>query len=112
MQTLISVPSGRTMVMGGLINETRGNSSQGIPLISRIPILGGLFGAQELKDNRTELVLFITPRVVENEQDVGAIVDDLRKRMEYLDRMFPTKNEPTRVPAFTMTPNLLLSPAP
>ncbi len=111
-QTLISVPTGRTMVMGGLINQTRGNTSQGLPLVSRIPVLGGLFGAQELKDNRTELVLFITPRVVESEQDVGLVIEDLRKRMEYLDRMFPVKNEPTKVPAFTMTPNLLLSPAP
>ncbi len=111
-QTLISVPSGRTMVMGGLINETRGNTSQGLPLISRIPILGGLFGAQELKDNRTELVLFITPSVVETEQDLAAAIQDLRKRMDYLDQMFPSKDQPSKVPAFNMTPNLLLSPAP
>jgi len=111
-QTLISVPTGQTMVMGGLINETRGNSSQGIPLVSRIPILGGLFGSQELKNNRTELVLFITPRVVEDEKDVGMVIDDLRKRMEYLDRMFPSRNAPSTMPGFTMTPPLLLSPAP
>ena len=57
--------------------------------MSRIPFLGGLFGEQELKNNRTELVLFITPRVVEDEKDNAAIIEDLRKRMEYLDRMFP-----------------------
>jgi len=111
-QTLISVPSGRTMVMGGLINETRGNTSNGLPLVSRIPFLGGLFGHQELKDNRTELVLFITPRVVEDEKDIGAVIDDLRKRMEYLDRMFPGKEGPAKFKDFTMTPPLLLSPAP
>ena len=111
-QTLIAVPSGRTMVMGGLINESRANTSQGIPLVSRIPFLGGLFGEQELKNNRTELVLFITPRVVENEKDIGAVIDDLRKRMEYLDRMFPSKGTPSTMPGFTMTPQLMLSPAP
>ena len=111
-QTLISVPTGRTMVMGGLINETRGNTSQGIPLLSRIPFIGGLFGEQELKNNRTELVLFITPRVVADEKDIGGIIDDLRKRMEYLDRMFPAPNAPSKIPGFTMTPPLLLSPAP
>ncbi len=111
-QTLISVPTGRTMVMGGLINETRGNTSQGIPLLSRIPFLGGLFGEQELKNNRTELVLFITPRVVEDEKDNAGIIEDLRKRMEYLDRMFPAPGAPSKVPAINMTPNLLLSPAP
>ncbi len=111
-QTLISVPTGRTMVMGGLINESRGNQSQGLPLLSRIPFLGGLFGTQELKQNRTELVLFITPRVVEDERDLARIIDDLRKRMDNLDRMFPEKDSPSRVPAFTMTPQLLLSPVP
>ena len=111
-QTLIAVPTGRTMVMGGLINETRSNTSQGIPFVSRIPFLGGLFGEQELKNNRTELVLFITPRVVEDEKDIGLVIDDLRKRMEYLDRMFPSKNGPSTMPGFTMTPQLMLSPAP
>jgi general secretion pathway protein D len=111
-QTLIAVPSGRTMVMGGLINETRANTSQGIPLVSRIPFLGGLFGEQELKNNRTELVLFITPRVVEDEKDIGAVINDLRKRMEYLDLMFPSKTSPSTIPGFTMTPQLLYSPAP
>jgi general secretion pathway protein D len=111
-QTLIAVPTGRTMVMGGLINETRSNTSQGIPLVSRIPFLGGLFGEQELKNNRTELVLFITPRVVEDEKDIGLVIDDLRKRMDYLDRMFPSKSTPSTMPGFTMTPQLMLSPAP
>jgi general secretion pathway protein D len=111
-QTLIAVPTGRTMVMGGLINETRSNTSQGIPLVSRIPFLGGLFGEQELKNNRTELVLFITPRVVEDEKDIGLVIEDLRKRMDYLDRMFPSKNTPSTMPGFTMTPQLMLSPAP
>ena len=79
------------MVMGGLILEDKENSSSGLPLISRIPILGGLFGSQELKNNRTELVMFITPHVVENESDARSIIDDLRRRMEMLDGVFPIK---------------------
>ena len=42
-QTLLAVPSGQTMVMGGLIIENKQNNSAGLPLISRIPVLGGLF---------------------------------------------------------------------
>ncbi|HXX86211.1 MAG TPA: type II secretion system secretin GspD [Casimicrobiaceae bacterium] len=90
-QTLLAVPTGQTMVMGGLILEDKEQTSSGLPVVSRIPILGGLFGSQELKNNRTELVMFITPRVVENETDVRRIVDDLRRRMEQLDQMFPVK---------------------
>ena len=88
-QTLLAVPTGETMVMGGLIIETKQNNSAGLPLISQIPVLGGLFGNQQLQNDRTELILFITPRVVENEQDVNRIIDDLRRKMERLDDVFP-----------------------
>jgi general secretion pathway protein D len=87
-QTIVNVQSGQTMVMGGLIGETTGNSSKGLPLLSRIPILGGLFGDQQLTKNRTELVMFITPRVVENEIDLKSTIDDLRRRMYQIDDTF------------------------
>ena len=94
-QTLLAVPNGQTMVMGGLIIEDKSNSSNGLPLLARIPVLGGLFGSQELKSNRTELVLFITPRVVENESDYRRVIDDLRRKMEQIDDLFPpTKSAP------------------
>jgi general secretion pathway protein D len=88
-QTLLAVPTGQTMVMGGLITQDNENSSAGLPLISRIPVLGGLFGKQSLTNNRTELILFITPRVVENEVDTKRFIDDLRRKMERLDDVFP-----------------------
>ena len=88
MQTIVNVQSGQTMVMGGLIGETKQNTSNGIPLLSRIPLLGGLFGNQALVNNRTELVMFITPRVVETETDLKSVVEDLRKRMEKIDDSF------------------------
>ena len=88
-QTYVTVQSGQTMVMGGLISDERTNTYEGLPLLSRIPFLGGLFGNQDLKNDRTELVLFITPRVVENEVDMTRVIEDLRRRMENMDRFFP-----------------------
>ena len=90
-QTLLAVPTGQTMVMGGLITEDHENSSSGLPLVSRIPVLGGLFGSQKLTNNRTELILFITPRVIESEVDARRVIDDLRRRMERLDDVFPSR---------------------
>jgi Flp pilus assembly secretin CpaC len=90
------------MVMGGLIAEGRTNASEGIPLLSRIPILGGLFGQQTLKNNRTELVLFITPRVVETRADIGAAIDELRRKMENMDALIPLIR-PNIGPAFPDT---------
>jgi len=91
-QTLVSVPTGQTMVMGGLILETKQNASKGIPLLSRIPVFGALFGSQALTSNRTELVMFITPRVIENELDLKGAIDDLRKKMIWMDDLFPAPN--------------------
>ena len=88
-QTIVAVPSGRTMITGGLITTNKGNTTNGLPLLDRIPVLGGLFGKQIINDNRTELVLFITPRVVANELDYEGVINDLRRRMDGLDRVFP-----------------------
>jgi general secretion pathway protein D len=93
-QTIVSVQTGQTMVMGGLIGETKGNSSKGLPLLSRIPIIGGLFGDQSLTNNRTELVMFITPRVVETEIDLKNVVEDLRQKMQKIDDSFDVFKPP------------------
>jgi general secretion pathway protein D len=88
-QTLLAVPSGQTMVVGGLIADTRTGGTEGIPFLSRIPVLGGLFGSQNLNVTRVELVIFITPRVIEGDTGGAEIIEDLRRRMERLDFAFP-----------------------
>ena len=120
-QTIVSVQSGQTMVMGGLIGETKQNQSSGLPLLSRIPYLGGLFGDQAITTNRTELVMFITPQVLETELDVKGAIDDLRKKMVWMDELFPaqpsvplalpaTMPEPATVPAPTSGPQPMVAP--
>jgi general secretion pathway protein D len=98
-QTILNVHSGRTMVMGGLIRDNKVQSNSGLPLLSRIPVLGGLFGDQTTSGNRTELVLFVTPRVVETEIDMKDVMDDLRRRMERLEDVFPGARNRTQAPA-------------
>ncbi len=93
-QSILSVQSGQTMVMGGLISDRKILESNGIPLLSKIPVIGALFGTQTFKDERTELILFITPRVVESEFDLKGVVDDLRNRMERLEGVFPGSKQP------------------
>ncbi len=88
-QSIVQVPGGRTLIMGGLIIDNKGNTTNGLPLLDRIPILGGLFGKQNIQDNRTEIIMFITPRVVSNELDYESVINDLRRKMENLDRQFP-----------------------
>jgi general secretion pathway protein D len=114
-QTLVAVPSGETMVMGGLITETKSNTTSGLPLVNRIPILGALFGNQDLKNNRTELVLFVTPRVVENTSDINTVINDLRRRMDNIDDLFPGGKNAGRIypaGATTLSPEAAPPPKP
>jgi general secretion pathway protein D len=86
-QSKVGVQSGQTLVLAGLILERKNDSSSGVPLLSKIPVLGALFGVQDFKDERTELILLITPRVLHDTQQASAITDEFRRRLTGLDEM-------------------------
>ena len=88
-QTVVTVSSGETMVLAGLIADTNTTGSSGIPLLSKIPLIGGLFGTQSLIKKRTELVLLITPTVVTNPDDARAVTDEIRKKLPSLEAYLP-----------------------
>lgn len=77
----VAVRSGEALVLGGLIrdNTTRGNT--GVPFLSRIPVLGALFGTQTQNVSRTELLVVITPRVLRSTQDAREVGLEMRERM-------------------------------
>ncbi|MBF0485821.1 MAG: secretin N-terminal domain-containing protein [Candidatus Omnitrophica bacterium] len=62
MSTLVKVKNGETVAIGGLITRNRTKNVSGVPILSHIPIIGKAFSYETRKDNRTELVVFITPR--------------------------------------------------
>ncbi len=64
--TVLRLADGETQVLAGLINDEDRKSAAGIPGLSRIPMLGRLFGTQTDTRAKTEVVLLITPRVVRN----------------------------------------------
>ncbi|MFT7776387.1 secretin N-terminal domain-containing protein [Roseateles sp.] len=64
--TVLRLADGETQVLAGLINDEDRKSASGVPGLSRIPVLGRLFGTHSDTRNKTEVVLLITPRVVRN----------------------------------------------
>ena len=62
MSTLVRVPAGRTVAIGGLITRDRSRHQYGIPFLSRLPVLGKIFSYELRRNNRSELVIFMTPR--------------------------------------------------
>src|SRR5690606_23721846 len=62
--TQITIRDGDTIAFGGIIEENDLESSSGIPYLHRIPVLGAAFGSKSRTKTRSELVVFLTPRVI------------------------------------------------
>jgi general secretion pathway protein D len=88
-QTTVVVASGESIVLGGLIREDNNRSTSGIPLLSKIPVIGALFGTQGYQRNRTELVLIITPRIVSDSMQAREATLELRKKLPALESLLP-----------------------
>ncbi len=79
----ISVNDGQTVVLGGLVTQTKEESEGGIPYLKNIPFIGRyLFGYTYKKDKRDELLIFLTPHVFESSE---AAQEEARRRKDYLD---------------------------
>ncbi len=78
--TNLVAQDGETIIIGGLIQEDVSKSKDGIPFLSKIPVIGNLFGSTTDKTTRTELIILLTPHVIRTLQDAGDATTD------YLDR--------------------------
>jgi len=80
----VAIRDGESVVLGGLIRDNAASGKSGVPLLMDIPVLGNLFSTTTDASTRTELLIFITPRVLESDQDLGDITDEMRQRMRGL----------------------------
>jgi general secretion pathway protein D len=65
----VRVKDGETFAIGGLIKEEQTESRSGIPVLSRIPYLGRLFGSKGTDNTKTDLIVFITPTILTDNSD-------------------------------------------
>jgi general secretion pathway protein D len=79
-QTQLLVRDGQTVTLGGLTDQQRDVGSRGIPILSSIPLIGGLFGQSSRRTTETELFVFITPRVIRTDEDAARLSDPLLKK--------------------------------
>jgi general secretion pathway protein D len=115
-KTTLSISEGQTIVIGGLLDDTKNVKKSGVPFLSKIPILGALFGYHQYEDKGTETILMLTPHVItdliesnrvtqEFREKVGAI----KKELESIEkkRMKSGKKEPEKTlpnPNSSITP--------
>jgi general secretion pathway protein D len=77
----VAVQSGQTIALGGLITDNRNRSRSGVPILSEIPIIGVLFSTRNNTNDRTELLVLLTPRVIDSAERAQAVTDELRRRL-------------------------------
>ena len=70
-ETVVKVKDGRTLIIGGLLRQEDTNDTSGLPKLSRMPILGHLFGNRTKEHKRSELVIFITPTIISGASNTG-----------------------------------------
>ena len=90
-KTSAVVPSGETIMLAGLITDATSKTSSGIPGLSRIPVIGGLFGQQGTSNNRDELVVLITPTVVRSPMEARELTDEYGRRFRAMDPIYNPK---------------------
>ncbi len=78
MNTEVIVESGNTLVIGGVLNLDETHSESGMPFLRKIPILGALFGDEKDTKIKSELMFFITPRIL-NQRKTALSEEDMKK---------------------------------
>ena len=85
--TQVTVQDGDTVAIGGIIQESNLLSSAGVPFLHKLPIVGSLFGAQSITKSRTELVVFLTPRVIYDTNQMVEAADEIRNNMKKVTKL-------------------------
>lgn len=83
--TSIAVQDGQVVTLGGLFRDATSFGKDGVPILSRIPILGSLFGRHSNARNRTELLVLIKPHVLRTADDARAVTEELRAKLRTLE---------------------------
>jgi general secretion pathway protein D len=81
-QTVVSMNSGSTVVIGGLMRDDKTTIEKKVPLLADIPLLGGLFKFKRDQLQKTNLLIFITPYILSSQEDMEHITEKKKQEME------------------------------
>ncbi|WAW91981.1 type II secretion system secretin GspD [Xanthomonas citri pv. malvacearum] len=75
-KTEAAVQNGDTIMLAGLIDDSTSDGSDGLPILSKLPVVGALFGRKTQNKNRREVIVLITPSIVRNSQEARKLTDE------------------------------------
>jgi len=82
LSTEVVAESGQTILLGGLISEDQSNSDKGVPYIKSIPLIGALFESEAKTKTKTELVIMVTPKIIEQSSQWQGILNRFQNVLE------------------------------
>ncbi|HFF6190669.1 type II secretion system secretin GspD [Stenotrophomonas maltophilia] len=85
LSTEAAVQSGDTIMLAGLITDSATDGSSGIPGLSRIPVVGALFGQKSRTSRRSEVIVLLTPSIVRNSQEARNLTDEYSQRFRAME---------------------------
>jgi len=91
--TTAIVQDGHTLVIGGIIREEASQSRNGLPFLSKIPVLGYLFGTTDDLSSRTELILLITPHVVADKEEADQLTEEYKNRIKNIRKQIEKRQK-------------------
>lgn len=90
-KTEAAVQSGDTMMLAGLIDDSTTDTSDGVPFLSRLPVVGGLFGTKGKNNTRREVIVLITPSIVRNPQEARNLTDEYGQKFKAMEPLKPSQ---------------------
>lgn len=111
--TVVVTPNGQTVIIGGLMYDSKAESDSKIPLLGDIPLLGNLFKRKTKSDAKTELLIFLTPQIVGAPAELAAVTQAEQQKSDapkaftekelnkFLDNLPQVEPEPAKSPKST-----------
>jgi general secretion pathway protein D len=90
--TQVTVQDGDTVAIGGAILENHTDSTGGVPFLSHIPLVGMLFGAKSVSTQRTELIIFLTPRVIYDTNQINDATEEIKANLKRVGKLMKDNN--------------------
>jgi general secretion pathway protein D len=81
--TRVVVHDGESLALGGLIQEQKSLNQKKVPVLGDIPLLGNAFKSKTDAITRTELIIFIRPRIVRDNEEARQVTDEFRQQFDF-----------------------------
>lgn len=90
-KTEAAVQSGDTIMLAGLIDDSTTDGSDGVPFLSKLPVVGALFGTKTKDSRRREVIVLITPSIVRNPQEARNLTDEYGQKFKAMEPLKPSQ---------------------